>query len=213
MAKSCNQKGKILYLQNMLSETTSQKPVTMQEILAKLEEQGIRAERKSIYDDMETLRDFGMDIHYRRGREGGYYEEKSASDKTEADNTIIHQPDGETGEKSENVQEQIGKESEAPAKISAPTPSQTGENIKEIRLVCQNSTKKKIQRTFGSEIFCKIKGEDNFIVTVEVVVDKAFFGWLTSMGRNVHILKPKKAAVAYRDYLKNIAKDYKGIDK
>ena len=39
------------------------------------------------------------DIHYRRGREGGYYEEKSASDKTEADNTIIHQPDGETGEK------------------------------------------------------------------------------------------------------------------
>ena len=164
MAKSCNQKGKILYLQKMLSETTSQKPVTMQEILAKLEEQGIRAERKSIYDDMETLRDFGMDIHYRRGREGGYYEEKSASDKTEADNTIIHQPDGETGEKSENVQEQIGK-------------------------------------------------EDNFIVTVEVVVDKAFFGWLTSMGRNVHILKPKKAAVAYRDYLKNIAKDYKGIDK
>ena len=57
MAKSCNQKGKILYLQKMLSETTSQKPVTMQEILAKLEEQGIRAERKSIYDDMETLRD------------------------------------------------------------------------------------------------------------------------------------------------------------
>ena len=57
MAKSCNQKGKILYLQKMLSETTSQNPVTMQEILAKLEEQGIRAERKSIYDDMETLRD------------------------------------------------------------------------------------------------------------------------------------------------------------
>ena len=70
MAKSCNQKGKILYLQKMLSETTSQNPVTMQEILAKLEEQGIRAERKSIYDDMETLRDFGMDIHYRRGRGG-----------------------------------------------------------------------------------------------------------------------------------------------
>ena len=71
--------------------------------------------------------------------------------------------------------------------------------------------RKKIQRTFGSEIFCKIKGEDNFIVTVEVVVDKAFFGWLTSMGRNVHILKPKKAAVAYRDYLKNIAKDIREL--
>ena len=33
MAKSCNQKGKILYLQKMLSETTSQKPVTMQDPL------------------------------------------------------------------------------------------------------------------------------------------------------------------------------------
>lgn len=73
-------------------------------------------------------------------------------------------------------------------------PPQTGENIKEIRLVCQNSTKKKIQRTFGSEIFCKIKGEDNFIVTVEVVVDKAFFGWLTSMGRNVTYSETKESS-------------------
>ena len=73
MAKSCNQKGKILYLQKMLSETTSQKPVTMQEILAKLEEQGIRAERKSIYDDMETLRGSGAAawlpaVSYQQGR-------------------------------------------------------------------------------------------------------------------------------------------------
>ena len=37
---------------------------------------------------METLRDFGMDIHYRRGREGGYYEEKSAQIKQKSDNTI-----------------------------------------------------------------------------------------------------------------------------
>ena len=43
-----------------------------------LEEQGIRAERKSIYDDMETLREFGMEIQYKRGREGGYYQERSA---------------------------------------------------------------------------------------------------------------------------------------
>lgn len=34
--------------------------------------------------------------------------------------------------------------------------------------------KEKIQRTFGSGDFLQNKGEDNFIVTVEVVVDKAF---------------------------------------
>ena len=57
MAKSCNQKGKILYLERMLSETTSENPVSMQEILTKLEERGIRAERKSIYDDLRAFRE------------------------------------------------------------------------------------------------------------------------------------------------------------
>ncbi len=45
----------------------------MQQILDNLLEQGIQAERKSIYDDMETLRSFGVDVRYRRGKEGGYY--------------------------------------------------------------------------------------------------------------------------------------------
>ncbi len=190
MAKSCNQKGKILYLERLLSETKSEKPVSMQEILAKLEEQGIRAERKSIYDDMETLRAFGMEIKYRRGREGGYYLENQRVTEAAEDQPVT-----------------------AAVSVSAPVPQRSGENIKEVKLLCQNSAKKRIQRAFGPEISCKAKSEETFTVTVETVIDKAFFGWLASMGRNVHILKPRKVAVAYRDYLKNIAKDYKGIDK
>ena len=58
MAKSHNQKGKILFLEQMLRETGENRVVTMQEILTKLMEYGIRAERKSIYDDIEALRDF-----------------------------------------------------------------------------------------------------------------------------------------------------------
>ena len=73
MAKSHNQKAKILYLERMLRESSTVRPISMQEILDRLGELGIRAERKSIYDDMETLKDFGMAIQYRRGREGGYY--------------------------------------------------------------------------------------------------------------------------------------------
>ena len=38
-----------------------------------------------------------------------------------------------------------------------------------------------------------------------------FYGWLTGMGGSVRILKPKKSAAAYRDYLKSLAKDYKGL--
>ena len=77
MAKSRNQKGKILVIEHLLQGTGESRIVTMQEILDKLLEYGITAERKSIYDDLETLRDFGMEIHYRRGREGGYFTENT----------------------------------------------------------------------------------------------------------------------------------------
>ena len=56
MAKSNNQKAKILYLERMLQETGEHKTLSMQDILAGLGEHGINAERKSIYDDVEVLR-------------------------------------------------------------------------------------------------------------------------------------------------------------
>ncbi len=56
MAKSNNQKAKILYLEKMLRETGEHQVISMQKILENLEKQGIRAERKSIYDDVEVLR-------------------------------------------------------------------------------------------------------------------------------------------------------------
>ena len=54
MAKSNNQKAKILYLEKMLRETGEHRVISMQKILENLEKQGIRAERKSIYDDVEV---------------------------------------------------------------------------------------------------------------------------------------------------------------
>ena len=91
MAKSNNQKAKILYLEKMLRETGEHRVISMQKILENLEKQGIRAERKSIYDDVEVLRSFGMDIRYTRERPGGYYlagesaGEEQPSERTRAD--------------------------------------------------------------------------------------------------------------------------------
>lgn len=57
------QKLKLLYLMKMLDEETdSECGLSMTQIIEKLEEQGISAERKSIYRDIETLRDFGLDV-------------------------------------------------------------------------------------------------------------------------------------------------------
>lgn len=74
MAKSYNQKMKILYLMQILLEKTDENHViSMNELIIELDNLGIKAERKSVYDDMEALRLFGIDIINRREQPAGYY--------------------------------------------------------------------------------------------------------------------------------------------
>ena len=74
MAKSDNQKLKMMYLKMMLEENTDERhPMSMQEIIDKLESYDIKAERKSIYSDIDQLNRFGMDIVFRREQPSGYY--------------------------------------------------------------------------------------------------------------------------------------------
>ncbi len=74
MAKSPNQKLKLLYLKDYFCRCTDENhKVTTADIIKHLESQGISAERKSIYDDVETLRLYGMDIEQVKGPGGGYY--------------------------------------------------------------------------------------------------------------------------------------------
>ena len=63
MAKSDNQKLKLLYLAKIFSEETDEDHgLTMPQIIQRLDSYGIRAERKTLYQDFDELRDFGMDI-------------------------------------------------------------------------------------------------------------------------------------------------------
>lgn len=67
MAKSANQKLKLLYLMDILLERTDEEHgITMQEILDALKAHGVTAERKSIYDDFESLRTYGLDVLMRK---------------------------------------------------------------------------------------------------------------------------------------------------
>lgn len=73
MSKSSFQRGKILYLLELLKrESDEDHPLSMKQILASLEQSGIVAERKSIYSDIEVLRQMGYDIECRKGKGGGY---------------------------------------------------------------------------------------------------------------------------------------------
>ncbi|MBR4940832.1 MAG: WYL domain-containing protein, partial [Clostridia bacterium] len=74
MAKSEKQKQKLLYIVKFLTEETdADHLLTVADIISKLEAVGISAERKSIYSDIETLLDFGMDIVTVKQRSSGYY--------------------------------------------------------------------------------------------------------------------------------------------
>ena len=76
MAKGQNQKAKLLYLARILSQQTDQEhPMTIARMMDLLQAQGVDVrDRKSLYDDLETLRVFGMDIEMQReGRSVGYY--------------------------------------------------------------------------------------------------------------------------------------------
>ncbi len=74
MAKSANQKLKLLYLLRFLMQNSDEgHPVSMAQIIEELSQNGISAERKSIYDDIESLRLFGFDIVQLKGKNGGYY--------------------------------------------------------------------------------------------------------------------------------------------
>ncbi len=75
MAKSEKQKQKLLYIEKLLRERTDDEHyITTNEIIEALKSYGISAERKSIYSDIETLEDFGLEIErVQSGNKSGYH--------------------------------------------------------------------------------------------------------------------------------------------
>ena len=74
MPKSPNQKIKLLYLmQILLEETDDDHALTTAQLIDRLAALDVKAERKTIYDDIETLRHFGLDILLRKESPAGYY--------------------------------------------------------------------------------------------------------------------------------------------
>ncbi|MBR5932014.1 MAG: WYL domain-containing protein [Lachnospiraceae bacterium] len=74
MARSSNQKLKLLYLmQIFMTDTDEDHGLTMREIIAKLGQYDISADRKTLYQDFEELRQFGLDIIAEQAGKVFYY--------------------------------------------------------------------------------------------------------------------------------------------
>ncbi len=69
MAKKTDGKLKILYVKDILERLPTGQTITMRELLLKLSERGIPAERKSVSDDLRLLRKYGLPVTcIRRGK-------------------------------------------------------------------------------------------------------------------------------------------------
>lgn len=74
MPKSPNQKLKLLYLVDILrDESDEEHPLSTADLIERLGRRDITAERKSIYDDMEALTAYGLDVVTVKGRSNAYF--------------------------------------------------------------------------------------------------------------------------------------------
>lgn len=232
MAKYNNQKAKILFLQQMLYESGENHTISMQMILDHLEKRGIKAERKSIYDDMDVLRYFGMDIRYRRERPSGYYLAGLTNEAVRMPEPVYNipaippesAPEEEPvpaaaevqGDSEESVQEDTVDSEPVSTDETVSQPDYDswmkpgkGDRKKQMRLQCSEKGRKLAWDYFGDDADFKRRDDGFFIVSAPLHETPAFFGWITASGGEVKIIKPKKTAQAYREFLKTLIKDYK----
>ena len=74
MPKQTNQKAKILYVLQIFWERTDEThSLSINDLIAALAEYGISAQRRSLYSDIDQLRQFGLDILTRRTATTEYY--------------------------------------------------------------------------------------------------------------------------------------------
>ncbi len=84
MPRSMNQKKKLSIIRSLLLERSDAlHPISMREIISALNAHGISAERKSVYNDIEALRELGLDVKAVKGKYAGYYVEDREFDIAE----------------------------------------------------------------------------------------------------------------------------------
>ena len=74
MPRKSQQKLKIMHLRDILLEHTDEDHgLSLNQIQTMLKDRGVTAERKSLYDDINELRDYGIDIELKRGTNPTYH--------------------------------------------------------------------------------------------------------------------------------------------
>lgn len=95
------------------------------------------------------------------------------------------------------------------ASFSKKTFGMFGGKDTEIRLKCKNYLAGVVIDRFGSEVWMAPLDNEYFSVSATVTVSPQFFGWVTAIGKDMHITGPEEVKKEYLEYLQDILEEYR----
>lgn len=216
MSKKGNQKAKLLYLQQILLEETDDKyMLTVQQLIEKLEKIGIPAERKSLYDDIATLQNFGMDIVVNRSRANSYGVGSRLFTQQEIKllTDMIFEHPGLGASKVEKLIIKLGKlvskyKAEQLNKTLASKRYEEAEHMCPVELRCSNDITPNVLE-YLTESKIKKSKQDISVIEGTVIADQAFYNWLFGLGNKVRLIGPNNVKKDFIKHCKKVLSEYK----
>lgn len=216
MSKKANQKAKLLHLQQILLEETDEKHVlTVQQLIERLAELEIPAERKSLYDDISTLQAFGLNVIATRSRANIYrvgsrlftlqelqlmvdsVVKSSAISKNKAQKLVEKLTRLGSRYQAETLLEGLKAQKYEDAELLCP-----------VELRCSNELVPVVLEYLADSKVRKSK-EETSVIEGTAVVDQAFYSWLFGLGNKVKVTEPANVKKDFVKYCKKVLNQYK----
>lgn len=214
MANISEKKRKMLVLFRLLWEKTDENhALTLPEILQELENQGISAERKSLYDDIETLRSMGVSIETRKQKNFQYYltnRNFSLADLQFLAQSVALSPQGgELFEKLGKLCSDYQREELQKAIQNEPKEPQKERQEEKLTLEFPAEQRETVLGRFGAELPMEPSGKNRLRAVLRAEISPELLGWLFVKSPEIRLVAPKKLAEQLRERAKAMAKSYK----
>lgn len=82
--------------------------------------------------------------------------------------------------------------------------SMFGGDVQNVKIMFDNSLSTLVIDRFGADIFICPEGDEHFIISVNIEVSPAFFGWLFMLGNKAKILEPKALSDEFLSVISSI---------
>ena len=83
-----------------------------------------------------------------------------------------------------------------------------GGHDENVTLICKNNLAGVVLDRFGNDIMMHEIDEEHFMASVLVSVSRQFFGWVTGIGKDMHIQSPESVRKEYQEYMREIMASY-----